>query len=502
MRRWTVLLAALALSACGVERAPERAMGSAIWVDQDSIPLESKDLQSLDAVGVRELFVPAAELGWSGATPDLRSAEEPIAPPRATPATLVIDGSWPGIEVDWDEVVPLLAGDLEGLRLAAEDRRLLPRGFHFDLDLETPEAVGRLAEFLQRLRKEFQQPLELSVRWPRETPAEKAWKSLAEAVDFVVAPLYGQRPGVPDDPLAWSLDDVAARLTELEELERPYLVEVVIAGSATIYSASGAPSHVLTLGDVQSLAWNRDLEAGYGVALDPGARQVYEFRARAETSAVLRRFEKGERIRVVATSTPILAAVLEALGTATAPSLRGTLFFRAPAGGEQFGLDLEQLLNAHRGGEALQPDLKLEVEVIHRGGSRWALNLSLRNESSEPTELSVLDANWVQIQLEDALVNWVRPGHFPRYQTFQTGSDGELYLTLRHADTVRLYVPMVQGRDELMAGPIEVRGWRDGEPKILMGGAFLTPFGGSLELAPERWAPPPTEEEATEPDGE
>jgi hypothetical protein len=93
----------------------------------------------------------------------------------------------------------------------------------------------------------------------------------------------------------------------------------------------------------------------------------------------------------------------------------------------------------------------------------------------------------------------VRPGHFPRYQTFQTGSDGKLYVTLRHADTFRLYVPMVKGADELVAGPIEIRGWSDGKPSLLVGGAFITPYGGSLELPPEVW-PPAVEETEADPD--
>ncbi|MBZ0111101.1 MAG: hypothetical protein K8J08_01435 [Thermoanaerobaculia bacterium] len=500
-RRWRALLGTALVACgwigCGVERLPERSEGSALWVTGASLPLSNDDYAQLGGVGIGELFVASGELSWSGETPILTPASEDFAPPRQMTATLAVGGTWSAADFDPQVAARQLALTLERWRLAAEDRRLLTVGVHFDLDLPNDrDVLQSFAECLTAVREQLNHPLALSVRVPSSSLADSAWRSIAEAADFLVVSIYGQRPGEEDDPADWDLTAVAERLDAMDVLGRPYLTEIVTLGAATLLSSQGVPGDTVTVGDVQGLAWNQDLEIRHGMTLDRGARQVYGFVAKARTSAALRVLEGGERLRVVATSTPIVAELLEELREEARPLHRGSLFYRLPAGGEEFGLSLSQILNAHHGGASILPDLDLDVDVVSRGGGRWALTLTLRNRNEEPTELSVLDANWVQVQLQGAFVNWVRPGHFPRYQTFKTGSDGKLYVTLRHADTFRLYVPMVKGADELVAGPVEIRGWSDGKPALLVGGAFITPYGGSLELPPKSW--PPVVEDAGE----
>ena len=493
------ILVGITLLNCAGEADGDRAFGSAIWASSQSKPLSAGVASRFRDQGVTEIFAEVGTLQWSGGTPVLVAEKTPFSSSRRTTSTLVIKGEWTANEIDQDEAEQILLLTLGQWRREAEERRLLPRGFHFDLVLNGQPKDGglrSLAELFAALRKQFDGGLLISMSLPRKAVFEGDWKRLAKQVDFFVAPIYGQRPGLVDDPNAWDIAAISKQMDRLEKWGRPYVVELVTLGVANLVFESGRTGGTLTLGDVQSLAWNRDLEVDHGGALDRGTRQVYGFTAKAATSAAFQTLKPGEGLRVIAPSTPILEEVLKKLSRRESSLYRGNLFYRLPGGGEEFGLGSQQLLNAHLGGEATLPDIFFKVDIVSRGRSRWVLTMTLVNQSSEPTELSVLDANWAQVQVSGAEIRSVKSGHFPRHQTFRTGSDGKLYLSLRGTDTIRLYAPMVKANDQLVAGPIEVRGWEDGMPQLLVGGAFITPYGGNLDVAPRPWKPPVPEEES------
>src|SRR5690606_14120344 len=268
----------VAVGACGGGSREARAPGAAVWLSGRAAPMDLPVLDRLRTGGVADFFVEAAGVEWSGGGARLELHDLPRLPRRER-VTLVVAGERPPAGLGATAAARQLASAIEGLRLAAEGAGLLPTGVHFD-----GAADGGLAEttsLMAKLRGELDGRLHLSVGIGRGDLDDPDLPKLAGEVDFLVAFLYGQRPGEPEDARNWDLQEVEKGVNRLEQLARPYYLVAASAGSASLRDRRDAPRGISTALELGSLVRDGRLELKRGFSLEGIDRQVYEFRAKA-----------------------------------------------------------------------------------------------------------------------------------------------------------------------------------------------------------------------------
>jgi hypothetical protein len=492
-RRWSLcpLLAAalLALATCGPRQAPPRPSGAALWVAPDSRPLGANEVARLERLGASELFVESATLRWAAHGPEL----EPLAgarPPRRMRGTLVVTGTWPETPPRGEAPARQLAPSLRGLAAEAERQRLLPTGIHFDLDgLASSSSVTEYGRFLGRLRRELAPDLRVSATLPASWLGSPQARRVATGVDFLVAFLYGQRGGEEERPGAWDLAQVRQGLQRLDALRTPYLLGVVTTGTVTAVGPSGQRLGTMAGGvPLRRLAWSPALKASVGSALQGLDRQVYLFEAQSPVRLGDLEVPRGGTVRIVGTSTPHLE---ELLRVARAPGLEhylGEILYRLPAPADEHSLQPSQLLSALAGEGAL-PAPRVEIETLSRQGRRWVVKVILENRTSEPSDLSTLDHNYVELRLAGASLGEVAAGDFLRWGAWAPRGDGELVRVLRGATVLRLFAPVLPAGGRLESGAVELRLTGSGEPRLVVEARFLAHYGREVGFGPEPWPP-------------
>lgn len=472
---------ALALGACFGGDAPPKPPGSALWIDPQSGELDAATQNRLAALGLREIFLEAAELSWDGG-PHLGERTWARVP-RRTPTTLVISGAWRPGDRGAEKTAEALEPVLRSLRIEAEQEGLLPVGVHFRV---APGEQGEhYAKTLRALRKAFAGQLFVSSQLDRRQLAAPETREIAEACDFVVSFLYGQRPGEPEDPSAWDLTAVERNFQLLDGLGRPYLVGAVTVGSATWRGKDGgakANTTELALGELLRV---RGLELQPGFSLEGIDRQVWEFGTRSGAMVGGWKLAPGERVRVVRTATSYVEELRRRVGAWESPRRLGEVFYRLPRPEERLSLSAENLEDVLSPSPA-RPALAIGLEVLARSERRWTVRLRLENQSSENTEISFLDNNYAELSVADATIGEVDPGEFQRFELY-FGEETHTMRALRNADRVRLYLPLLEGGQEAVSGAINLRPTSGATPHVATRALFLLPDGRQLELAPQGW---------------
>ena len=114
------------------------------------------------------------------------------------------------------------------------------------------------------------------------------------------------------------------------------------------------------------------------------------------------------------------------------------------------------------------------------------MRLSIANKNGEITELSLLDSNYVQATALDGDFSIrVKTGDFYRYELYRTREGGEPERSIRHPDLIRFHLPILEGRQQLTTGDIEVK--MKGTPALVVEGSFLLPDGRALQVGPRVW---------------
>jgi hypothetical protein len=479
------LAAALAIGCSGDWSRPHKAPGSAAWLPRGGA-LDPPTLARLRRAGVGELFVPAARLEWNGDRPKLRAERLEGLPPRA-PVTLVVDGAWPSGELaDDDETGERLAAELGKLLLAAESRGLAPLGVH--LDIAGAGEHESYAAALAAARSELARDAFLSATLGRGEWEGEAAERLARSVDFLVAFLYGQRAEEPESAAAWDLDQIEPRLARLDRLERAYLVGLSTVGSATRLAAAGEPLASSTSVSLRALVAEPGLALRQGFGLRSGARLVHVFQVTEPTRVAGWDLRPGESVRVVRTHGAYLEDVAERLASRPSRHRLGEIYHRLPAPGERLVIPTESLLAARAPGRAA-PELEIALELIERTPRRLWLRVRLENRSGESTDLALLNHNYVELNATGALFGRADAGTFQRYQLRRRGVEELTFRTARAADQLRLHLPVLEGRDSAVSGPLELR-LTGGEPRLEVASRFLLPGGREVGTPPTPWRPP------------
>lgn len=475
-------LAALA-AGCGGPERPRKAEGSALWAGAPAVAaLPPGTLERLREAGVRELFVPAARVSWPGGRPRLDVLlDGPL--PRRVPATLVVGGEGPPAgagEAAGEE----LGRELARLRLAAEGSGLLAVGIHLDLAVPAGASLADLAALIEAVRPGLGEGLLLSARLDAGRLADPDAERLAEAVDFLICPLYGQRPEEAEVEARWRLDAVTEQVAALERLGADYLVEVVTLGAAYRLGPDGGRRDATAAADLVELVRNRALERTQTRLLEGWDRRVLSFAAARPTEAAGWRLEAGEGLRAVQIQGRDVVELRRRLRALEIEHHLGELYFRAPEPGEGLALTLPVLADALLGVPAAA-DLAVELRDAQRTAGGLAFRVALVNAGDGPTDVALYANNYVELRVPGGSFPSIAPGGFRRYEMMVGGREAADMQAFRGADTVRLYATLVGAGEEVVSGPIQARLGPAGT--IEAGGLFALPGGEEYTLPQSRW---------------
>lgn len=475
----TALALLAAVGGCAGPDRPRKPPGSALWAGAEEVAaLPPGTLERLREAGVRELFVPAARLAWSGGSPALDvTLGAPL--PRRAPVTLVVRGEGPPPEAG-----QALGRDLARLRLAAEGRGLLAVGIHLDLAVPSAAALAALADALDGARGALGEGLFLSARLdPEHLDAEEA-EALVRAADFVVCPLYGQPPEEPESEAHWRLQRVDERVRRLEELGSDYLVGVTTVGAVYRLGPDGGRLDATGTAVLSELVRNRALERTSERLLAGWDRREMTFTARQGTRAAGWDLAAGESVRAVQLQGRDLVELRRRLRDAGLEHYLGELYVRAPRPEEGLALSLGNLADALLG---VSPRVELTIELrdARRTADGIAFRVALINAGESATDAADVGTNYVELRVPGGSIASVAGGGFRRYAMLIGGREATDMRAFRHADTVRLFATMIDAGEEIVSGPVVVR--TGGAGRIEAGGRFILPRGGEYELPEQRW---------------
>ncbi len=476
------------LASCGGGVArPEKAEGSALWVAAGDVGrLDAETRAMLRGGGIRELFVEAGTLAAEGGTLAVAAGLGDAAGVRM-PVTLVVGGEWPAA-ADPEAAAAALAPALRTLRRRAEERGLTPVGYHLDVVPPRGEdALERYAAALEATREAVDADLLLSASLDPQTLAAEGAEAVAGAVDFVVPFLYGQRPDAgpaPAGDAAWDLGAAEPALARLAELGRPYLLGIGTAGVLRRLGRDGETVEETREARLRDVVGRPALAPGRAALLDALDRQSYAFEA--ERAVVLGRWRlgRGEQVQVLRLSAHHLRRAA-ARAEEVSPELHlGQVYVRLAAAGEDLSLSPGELAAA--GGEGpLVPELAVTVEPA---GGRGRFRVRLANRGPVATDVAYYETNYVELRaLGGGTIASVDGGGFQRYQIEHEGRRVADTRALRAADRVKLFAPLVEPGDEVVSGPVEIRGAPRGGPVVVATARFAVPGGELAEPPAVTW---------------
>ena len=479
-----LLLAALVLpviTGCGRGRRPPVPEGSALWIGEASAALDGSALSFLRSSGVEHLFGEAAVLEWVGDRPRLTERSRLQVPPR-TPVFLVLRGAWRD-GLDPGAVAQALAGEVRRVSLEADGMGLVTAGVHFEVD-----AAGELETYgrtLDLLRGELPRELLISAGVRRSWLEDDALPAVVAGVDFTIAWLYGQRPDEMRrfgwEAEAWDLGQVDLALRRLEALETPYLVGVVTLGSTMLLDSSGRVRDLRPGGPLRPLVRHPSLRLDHGFVLTGMDCRRYDFTAEATLELDGWTVQRGHHLRSLTLGPTRVREYRLLLPVLDLRHRLGDVFYRLPAPGDRLSVGLDGFR------EALSPKprqgrLEVDLEEVRSGGRSLVLRARLKNPGTEATEVAFVDRNYLELETLSGRFGRIDPGEFQRYQLFRRDAAGKDRLSLRNANVLRLFEPVVDAGGEVRSGSLEVIGGR-GLTKILWRLSYLLGDGSELTQA-------------------
>ncbi len=474
-----VLAAALALHCGGKGQRLAKPAHSVLWVTSGTEPTFA-ELTNIEPFGIKETFLEAGRLSWQGTAPSVAPLPLPSLTNRRS-VTLVLRGVWASGELDAAATARALARSFDAMAGAARAKNLDAVGLHLDVD--AGESLRSLAATAAELRKQLDPKMYLSATLGRRALASEVAGELARAVDFLVAFLYGRRPGESDDKAAWDLEKVEAGMKRLEELDRPYLLGVVTVGRAFHLDRAGQVLAETTRLRLSDLAHNEALELASGFSLEGIDRVVYTFRARLPTRVGDWRVEPQQAVRVVGLTTHYIEELDRRLAALGLDHFLGTAYYRYVAPEEGLSMSLANLAQA-RSAEAPPIGLKVYREALGGTAARPRFRVVVENPGDDRTDILFLGNNFVEVEVSGGSIAKVEPGAFRRYELLRRSEEGELVRDFREARLLRLFTPMLDRRDRRESGAIEVMG-KGGTPTISIRASFVVPGGEAWEAVEE-----------------
>jgi hypothetical protein len=459
--------------------------GSALWLSAADLPrLDAATRDVLRRGGIRELFLEAGSFTGEGAGFASRLG---AASGLRMPATLVVGGEWPGGEPE--EVAAVLAPALRALRRGAEERGLTPVGYHLDVVPPRGEdALEAWAETLAELRGALDDDLFVSVSLDAKTLRAEAAAEISAAVDFTVPFLYGPRPDggpAPAGDDAWRLTAMEPALARLAELGRPYLLGLGTAGLMRRLVAGGSEVTETTEGRLRQVVARPGLAPGRAGLFDAFDRQSYGFEAERAVEVGPWRLARGDQVEVWRLGAPQLRRAAQRAEEVSPRLHLGQVYVRLPRPEEGLWPAPSELA-AVAGEEPLLP--RLELSLLPAGVRRGSFRVRLENHGPLATDVAFYETNYVELRaLGDGTFAGAEPGGFQRYQLEHEGRRVADMRSLRAADHLKLYLPLLEPGEAVVSGAVQMRGVPRSGRVAEATARFAVPGGEQVEVGPIGW---------------
>ena len=478
-----VCAVAILLSSCtgrspADEEAAKKRRGDALLLARAPAFVPEELEASLDAMGIKRLYVAAATLAKDGRV-------VPLPPPPARlrrPVVVTVMG-----EEDAASQLSGARGELVGAIWAKGISKVLSDarswgtvvGLHIHI-APTEAQAGPLAVAIRSLRAAIGN-VPVSVTLPPDvSPA--SWKPLVGLVDEALVFSFGRRPEmggqlVPDFP------EEAARAMPL-----PFRVLLATGGyGRTGDGASWNGKRVLD-GKVDELSEDRSLDFHFGQVLSSEPGSLYTFRPREGSSTA------GDMryVRFQLLSAGDAARFLGAVSRWAVPQFSGRVFLLegVPSDGHLVGFGAVKALLT---GKSLDPDMDLATSPGASGPGWVEFSLTAAYTAPAPTDLSHYD-NWVELRLEGGVFQSVRAGEFDRFELLTSEADGSKPATFSRAVVCRLHDNFFAPGEIKQAGPFRMT---SGHARAFVSFRLGTPDGKTVKSAeveirlPTETRPPP-----------
>lgn len=456
------------------------------WYWHSPFVLSPDDTKTLQDLGVRELFVRAATLTYSGDPNDpVRASLRQTwpAPPKVktsvaantafhlqihlvfpVDATLVrrfeglpeetfAQSMVQAIETEWQRAAMQMPGAIVGVQI--------------DLDCPT-RLLGRYAAVLKRVRSRLPRTNALSITLLTSWYDSRRLRGLLDAVDFSVPQFYEAQTSTTRSqfhPIS-NLSRLPRRLHQAAQLEKPFFVGLPIYGHALVYDGTGRLRglfHDASAADL--LARPHDFrflgaaplnEQGQDAKVPEafiGEERVEFGPARAGTAFQL----------TYDLPTPdLLRRHLERLRAERLPrTCRGIILYRFPERGQEAVLPLATVAAVVQGNPP-QPNVQLQVrtrrtaafdlvESPQPGPPRTDLYVTVINSGTGPSRVAP-DAVTVDLRFQKAQLETARLGTFNDLEGF--AGVPEARASVARADTLRYRVTHLAPGERRILGPV------------------------------------------------
>ncbi len=231
----SLVLAAGLLPGCSgsSDRPARKSIGSAVWVNSSSEPLQPNVVSTLKEAGVQEVFLQAAR--FDAASGELTPTNDQLSLPGALACTVAVSGGYRGGD-------PASSGRQNPRHLpraAVQDRAGRRPGGRYPPRLHHGRVLRGLWPAAAGAAPKLSPKLYLSVTVQRAWLGDAALKTALENVDFFVPFLFGQRIDEKEDAGAWDLSSIERSLHTADVIGRPFALGIIDLGTATWSNAVG-----------------------------------------------------------------------------------------------------------------------------------------------------------------------------------------------------------------------------------------------------------------------
>ncbi len=458
--------------------APLPPIEVSLWYWHSPFSLPKAEVELLNGLGVKQLFVHAGEFKPSGSSVSLILPQD-WQTPSDIPVVLVFNFNF-GIVLDFKSMSnDVLARDLVTYlneeRERAEKAGIKVSGFQLDFDCPT-KRLPKYAEFLSKVRDGLGRKVPLSITALPTWFSSKNLSLVLDQVDFYVPQFY-------ERDLPKTLDKFIP-VSSLKMLKRG----LKSAGRLGKEFYAGIPSYGHTfLFDRQRKFSGVYRDLSFREAMHhPAFRFVSASPINAEGKLARPNNYIGEDLlEFVATRsapdgrglgyhlvydipTPeLIAQYLEAVKAERPKNCRGVILFRYPEAGETMTLPLPSIASVLRG-EKARPGLQVNItasnapwELVETGRkvkrSPIDLNIKVTNTGSVGSALSD-NAVVVELVFDQPGLEIEGPGDFSAIQTAfrPAGQESELASSALRANILRLKAPYIAAGESIRIGPIRV----------------------------------------------
>lgn len=467
------LAAVCFLLGCNRSSSSTRKYSSSIWVSKESSPLTAANTNRLRESGIEGLILASGRL----ANDEVFSAELPEVHSYGK-IKLSLEGDLP--RADAAVFSRIQAFFLEATRVY-EANGAFVEGYH--LDLAGTSSAGAVVSLLEYLRGQLGDRITLSItvppQWIDELPVVD---EIRENTDFVIYPLFGQRPGEVLESRYWNFREIEDRARRLDGHEIDFQIGASTIGSVELANGRRNLALRASLPDLVEKSFLR-LQPGF--ALDGTFRRTYAFVAQESGFIFDWRVEEGDTLRV----SNIAAREIEELSRLSRvwglSRFQGLSIYRVPNFEERLSLSIDEIA-ASLLAERMQLEISVQPEIRRRTARGYIMRFKVSNSGRCSTDLAFRDMNFARLFVLNGTFGSGSVGSFGRFDLLKTEDGNDFIRTFRDANILHLYAPVVESGQEVESGDFEV--YTNEMPELCVGGVFIDRNGEEWKLRPRRFS--------------